>query len=188
MNIFFTASLRGKEISYEFYKRIYDILSKDHTVFADHVFDLTNEEIKQWSPDYHFMYYQKILTKIRHTDLVVAEVSFNSINVGYEISLALEQKKFVIALYTGTDEPYIFKQIESDMLSEKVYIINYTNKDLEKQLLESLQYTKKNLMQRFTLLLPYKTINYLHTVSKKKRISKSHFVRSLIEEKMDKNS
>lgn len=188
VQIFFTASLRGKEVNYQSYKRIYDVLIRDHQVFAEHVFDLTKETIKQWSADYHFEYYQKILAKIKTTDLIVAEVTYPSINIGYEISLALEQRKHVIALYTGTSEPTIFQHLESDFNHDRLSIIQYERHNLENQLTDTLQYIKKNLTQRFTLLLPYKVMVYLEEVSRDKRISKSYFIRKLIDQHMLSNS
>lgn len=184
MNVFLTASLRGKEKYDKYYSKIYNLIKKGHTVYADHVFDYDVERVHNWDPEYRFDYYQNVIEKIKYCDLLVAELSLSTINVIYEICIALELKKNAIVLYTGNEEPKFIEEIDPSSADSRLQIINYTSSNLEPQLLMALSDAKKMINQRFTILLPTHIINYLDKIFRDKKIPRAVYIRNLIEKDM----
>lgn len=184
MNIFFTTNDPATQAQYLLYQNIYTFLKNDHSVFTKISFVDLYTVYTQTLPPKNVLYYQKILEEIKKTDLLIAEVTHFDPITTYEINLALNQGKQVIALFKGPQEPDIFNTIEDTNLNEKLYVLEYTDHMIERQLENILSYNKKNLIQRFTLLLPHEMMHYLETVTREKRISKSHYIRSLIKEHM----
>lgn len=187
MNIFFTASLRGKQKYGRNYKQIYAELSKNHIVFAKHLFDYNIDTVHGWDPEYRFDYYQDAINKIRFCDLLVAELTISTINVIYEIAIALELKKNVVVLYAGDSLPKFIEEIDIKLTENKIQTINYTKENLANQLKTVLNSARKMIAQRFTILLPTHIINYLDAVSKEIRIPRAVYIRQLIEKNMEIN-
>lgn len=181
MNIFFTASLRGKEKYLSNYKRLYNALSIKHKVFADHVFNLELEEVSSWEPDYHFDYYVNILNKIKECDCFVVELTSLSINIEYEVSLALNLKKNILAFYWEDAKIKDLDFMDLFQDKEKIQLITYNSDNLEKVTQTGLKNVKNNLNKRFTILLPTRIVNYLEKNSKDTSVPISVYIRQLIE-------
>lgn len=186
MNVFFTAPLRGKDKYEEQYKQIYKILKKKNKVFAEHLLGKDVDLVHNWDPEYRFEFYQDVIDKIKYCDLLVAELSVSTINVIYEICIAVELKKNVIILYEGKKEPKFIEEIEdSKLIDGRIQVLNYTNGDLERLLTIGLETAKKQVSQRFTILLPTHITNYLEDKSKKNKVPRSVYIRRLIEKDME---
>jgi len=101
MKIYFTGSLHNKDIDKEVYAKIVHLLEADgHEVRADHILKTKQGELDAQSASERSIYYEKLNKWISNADLVVGEVSYPStINIGHEISLALDKGKPVLALY-----------------------------------------------------------------------------------------
>lgn len=158
-------------------------------------------------------YFENLLENITTSHLVVAEISYVNNTLTREISYALELGKPVIALYdkslvdnvqplivgntADTLFVYGYNQIGSiDYLSgDDKNLTSLKNKKkfddraddtLEKVLINAIDETRKNIREKFTMTLPSELMDYLDQISKKKRISRSDFVRGLIEESKGK--
>ena len=181
MVIFFTASLRAKAAHLKQYQAIFRYLAQEHTVLAEHVFNLELDQVISWSPEYHFKYYQTVLERIKLAEVVVAEVTAGSLNVGYEISIALQQNKPVIALYEQGSQPQILEQVDQTLFETKILAVEYQTRGLFTQLATALQEVAKQVTQRFTLLLPHHLMMHLETVARQQGLARSVYVRQLIE-------
>ena len=114
MIIFFTASLRGKKENLDVYTQVDKILRQKNEVISDHVFKYDVDEVHEWDPEYRFSFYQALFNEIKTADILVAEATTSSINIGYEVCIALELKKNVIVLYQGDKYPELLKNIDDE--------------------------------------------------------------------------
>ena len=107
MKIYFTASLTGKKLYEENYKKIVFCLRElDCNVFTSHIFHKSREQVRNEDKKSRFIYHQLLNKNIKWCDAVVSEVSYPSTSVGYEISLAVKKGKPVIALYFEKEGDY----------------------------------------------------------------------------------
>jgi len=186
MKIFFIASIHGKEKYGDNYSTIVKFLNKTgHTVFSDHVLKISKKEINEWENEKKVSFHKKIMDKIKTVDVVVAEISYSSMSVGYLISLALDCGKPTIVLYSGKKEPHILSTIEK---SDRLFLYKYNNLlDLENNLKGLIEDASDQMDVRFNFFISPKIGAYLDWISKNKRIPRAVFLRRLIKEHMKKN-
>jgi len=178
---YFVASIKGRDSYFENYKAIVDALTglghsvAEFTLYPskEYVYGLDAKEKKE--------FYEKMSKCISEADIVVVEASYPSINVGHEITLALEKGKPVIALHINGKEPHLLQ----GLLSEKLLILEYSLDTIREILEYGIEEAKTRIDMRFTILLPPKIVGYLNRISKEKRIPRSVFIRNLIEDKME---
>lgn len=121
--------------------------------------------------------YNQVLTRLSTCDVVVMEVSSPStLQIGHQLTVALEKHKPVIALYAEGQEPSFFIGYQNPLL----IWTPYTNQTLETELTAAMQYATDQQDVRFNLLLSAKMNQYLGAASQELQVSKSHFIRSLI--------
>lgn len=183
MKIYFTASLRGKERFQEEYKLIVRSLEELGYQVHEHILQTDPEKPDKESPEEKVKIYQKLLRFTRASALVVAEVSSPSLSVGHEISLALELNKPVIALHLEGHRPRLLEGNPD----EKLHIIPYNHANLKSSLKESLNLAMDQIDVRFNFFIPPRIVIYLNWVAKKRKIPRSVFLRSLLEEEMKKD-
>jgi hypothetical protein len=120
-------------------------------------------------------------------DLLVAEVSKESTNLGYKIAQALSQKIPVLGLYPDSlDFSQIPTSIKNDN-SGNLTLKSYNKANLKKTLKDYLSSLKKERETRFNFILPAELIDYLEWIPFQKKKSKSAFIRDLIREEMEKD-
>ena len=186
MKIYFVGSIAAYESNVYDYKLITSTLrALGHEVFDTHM-ERSLDAVKSDSSAYRANYYKELIKKIKMSDVVVAEVSFpSSINIGHEITLALEYEKPVFALYVHGKSPMMLE----GNLNEKFIMGEYStsNEDDFKVLLE------KNLEKliglsdiRFNFFISPKMSRFLDWISKDRMIPKAVFLRKLIEDEIDK--
>jgi hypothetical protein len=185
MKIYFTAAISLKDIYGENYKLIVNRLEKlGHKVIHSQITGLSLQDVLNTTDEQRVIYYKKVVKWISECDLLVAEVSFPStLNVGHEVSLALEKGKSVIALYVEGKSSPLFAGIKSDrLLYEK-----YTPENINETLGESLEYIQENGDTRFNFIVPRKILEYLDWIAIHKHLPRSVYLRNLIEQDMKKN-
>src|SRR5258708_1790355 len=137
MIIYFTASLAAKDQYLEKYKKIIAFLeSQGHTVIAQHIIDSSESKIRMSTRTERLQFHNQLEKWLKSCDFVIAETSFPSISVGYEISLALRLARPVLVLYSEGDPPSLLAHHENDRL----YCEKYTNEDLGKIILDFIDY------------------------------------------------
>jgi len=139
-NIYFTAAISRKAEFGKYYQQIIEALkSENHQVVHEHISNKNLSDIQKQSKQEKTGYYQKFLSMMDEADIVVAEVSFPAtINIGYEISLALERNKPVIGLYRQGLEMYFLEGNTSD----NFILEEYDDESLEIVIKNALRYAK----------------------------------------------
>lgn len=185
MNIYFTAAISLKDKYGDYYLKIVDLLiSNGHKVVHEHITKVSMKNISDSSIEERNSYYKKVQRWISEADLVVAELSFPStLNIGYEISAAIERGKTVIGLYLKDCSSAFFQGISSD----KFIYEEYTEKTLEYVLKNALELAQDTADVRFNFIISPSLLEYLDWIAKNKKLPRSVYLRRLIEEDMAKN-
>lgn len=173
MTIYFTASQSQRKLYGENYLKIISILEK----MGHKVIDLSSKKDQVG-------HYKNIIRRISDVDLVIAEVTYPStVNIGHEITLALDKGKTVVGLYlTGKISPFL-----EGLKSDKFIYTEYSPDTLEETLKETLDYAKQNADTRFNFLIPSSLLEYLNWVAQNRHLPRSVYLRKLIESDMTKN-
>ncbi len=182
MNIYFTGAIYFSDLYGQFYQRIVKTLVEaEYNVTHDHITGKTMKDIGDHSGEKNEDYYKKTQRKISKADIVVAETSFPStLNIGHEVSLALEKGKPVIALYLKDKSSHFFKGINS----EKFQYLEYTPDNLEKVVKDAIQRAVESSDTRFNFYISPEIGRYLDWISLHKKTPRAVFLRSLLEKAM----
>ena len=181
MNIYFTASVVGRDQHLDHYKLISKIVTdKGHTIFADHILNISENEIHLKTEKERLDFHHKLEGWIESCDFMIVEASFPSISVGYEVSMALQRGKPVLILYSEGHPPSLFAYHENDRLVCEKY--NTTN--LSEIIDTFIDYVKGVHDSRFTFFITPRIATYLEEVSREEKIPKSVYLRKLIDEDM----
>ncbi|CAN5126927.1 hypothetical protein BH09PAT2_BH09PAT2_10660 [soil metagenome] len=182
LTLYFTASIAAKEQYLPKYTQIVDHIKKSgHEIISDHIFKATEREISTKSRDERLNFHNKIEKWIYQCDGLIAETSFPSISVGYEISLALRVGKPVLILYSEGDPPSLLAHHKD----EKLLCEKYTSQTLPSILDDYMHYIESKSDLRFTFFITPKIASYLDDIAKKDKLPKSVYLRKLIERDMD---
>jgi hypothetical protein len=180
MKVGLITSTRGKKMYGHLYDSILQHLQKKgHDVL--HTLELVEEEVYQHSIEWREKFFLDFYKKLDKVDIVVAETSFPSANVGYGVSYVVQHGKPIIVLHTKETEHenYWLSDIASRL--ENVVVHPYE----ENELLETLEYAlllaEEKADKRFTIIFPGSLMNKLEDYSRKKRIPKAVYVRQLVE-------
>lgn len=178
MKAYFTTSIYfKKQRSDSLNKIINTLVGEKVEVQFDHIMNVSMDDISAITYQASISYYKKVKKWISSSDIVVAEISFPStINVGHEITLALELSKPVLAFYEKGSEVVFLSGIED----ENFFYIEYENRNIINVLKRSLKYVAERQLKRFNLMLEPSMINFLNKRSKETKIPKSQILRSLI--------
>lgn len=183
MKVYFTASITGKK----YYEKNYCLIVKTlkslgYKLIFNDVFQKSADEIWNQSRERDREFYKFLRGCLQKCDFLVAEISYPSISVGFEIATALNMAKPVLVLYSTEKVVPLLGGIEGDQLIIEQY--NLTN--LKSVIKTSLEFLKENKDLRFTMLLSPKVVRFLNNISKKRAVPKSVYIRKLIEGDMEK--
>jgi len=184
MRVYFTASLRGKKEFGENYVEIVNALKKlEHRIFCEHILGNDSPRVSSFSKDDAKKNYSRILSEIKKAEIVVAEVSTQSLSVGHELTEAMSLNKPLIVLYTGDRKPGLL----FGSSYEKMQIVQYTPGEIDGVMKKAIEEAKKQEDVRFNFFVSPKILNYLDWVAQKRMIPRSVFLRNLIEREMRKD-
>jgi hypothetical protein len=184
LNLYFTASIAARDKYLENYKKIIShVEKKGHTMIADHILMPTEKEISLKSREDRLAFHNQLEQWIYSCDGVIAETSFPSISVGYEISLALRVGKPVLILYSEGEPPSLLAHHKD----EKLLCEKYSSVTLPSIIDDFLHYIQSKSDLRFTFFITPKIASYLDEIAKKNKLPKSVYLRKLIERDMDEN-
>lgn len=185
LTLYFTGSIAAKDQYLPNYEKIVSHIEKrGHAVLADHILKAQSEhEISMYNREDRLKFHTKLEQWIYSCDGMVAETSFPSISVGYEISLALRVGKPVLILYSEGDPPSLLAHHKD----EKLLCEKYTQADLPTLLDDFLHYIQSKSDLRFTFFITPKIASYLDETARKNKLPKSVYLRKLIEKDMDEN-
>ncbi|OGD62855.1 hypothetical protein A2160_05720 [Candidatus Beckwithbacteria bacterium RBG_13_42_9] len=179
MKVYFTASLTGKKLFGENYQKITSSLRRQgHQVFDEHIVNSTKEKIMNESPGQRLAYIKLLNKNLRWCDVVLAEVSYPSTSVGFEICLAMSRQKPVLAMH---DERGDFPSLLEGFKEEVASIIAYKLDEVDKVLEGALEFIKDRVLtKRFTILFSPRIVRFLDTIAQTGTISRSEYIRDLI--------
>lgn len=181
MLAYFTASIVGKKYHLDKYKKIIQFLeSKNIEVISEHILSATEAGIRMQSKEKRLQFHSELESWINSCNFMIAETSFPSISVGYEISLALDRGKPVLILYSEGDPPSLLAFHES----EKIVCEKYSLDTLESILSDFLLYVRGGSDTRFTFFISSAQAAHLDKASRNGRLPKSAYLRHLIDEDM----
>ncbi len=184
MRVYFTASLTGKAQYSENYHAIVSALKHlGHEVIADHIFSTTAKETRSDPLNKRLEYLRYLNDGLAKCDLLIAETSYPSTSVGFEVCWALNRGKSVVVLYT---ENVGFPPVLAGVDNEKLIIEVYSKSNLFKVIGGALTMVEKTKDQRFTMLLPADIMQHLDTLSDG-GTTRSEYIRKLIKKDMDKS-
>ena len=171
--MYFSASSHFLDKNKNLYNKIIKILSKNgYNLISNWIYDKTKLNPEQL--------FKQANNAIRKSDLLIAEITNPSTSVGQQISLALSQKiPVIILIKSGVKyEP----RFTFGMKSPYISIIRYDSFSLEGELKNNLDKIKKNKYVKFNFVTTREINNFLEETSKEKKISKSKFLRKIIED------
>lgn len=185
LTIYFTGSLTAKQQYLPNYMKIVDHIKKrGNTVIADHILKPTEHEVSMGTREERLAFHNKLEKWIYSCDGIVAETSFPSISVGYEISLALRVGKPVLILYSEGEPPSLLAHHKD----EKLLCEHYNVPQLPTILDDFLHYIQSKSDLRFTFFITPNIASYLDGIAKKNKLPKSVYLRKLIEKDMEENT
>jgi hypothetical protein len=183
MLAYFTASIVGKKYHLENYRRIAALLKeKDVQVVDEHILNVSEKDIQLQSKQKRLEFHTQLEDWVNSADFLVAETSFPSISVGYEISMALDRGKPVLILYSEGDPPSIFAYHEN----EKIVCEKYTLETLPAIITDFLHFVRGEADTRFTFFISSKQAAHLAKQAKAHRVPKSVYLRNLIDKDSQK--
>ncbi len=184
MKIYFTASITGKNKYQKNYKTIVSSLeSLGHKVISDHILQSDSDELLAEDAHEREEHHKKLSKWLNQADIVVAEVSFPSVSVGYEVALGLEKNKPVLALHEESQVPVALLGETSD----KFILASYNTTDIKKDIKYLVDEVSDQMDTRFNFFISPKHQNYLDWIAKNRKVPRSVFLRRLIEEHMEQN-
>ena len=183
MKVFFIASIHGKRKFENNYRAIIDYFrSAGHTIEAEHVLGVVGKDLESWDDEKDLRFHKSILTGIKGADIVVAELSYSSVSVGYLVSVAVESGKPTIALYSGEEVPHLLTLLEQ---SENFQVIYYSDiREIKKEIPNLVNNAMERKDSRFNFFVPRRLLVYLDWISKNKRIPRAVYLRQLITREM----
>lgn len=156
--------------------------SLGHELVTNHYLERKVEDIKLESSSESELYAKKVHKWIRKADVVIFETTKPDVSVGFELALALNMMKPVIVLYHKDNgiRPFSLQGISTD----KLQLLSYDENTLVETLTLALEYALETSDVRFNFFISPSIGVYLDWISKYKKIPRSVYLRSLIEQDM----
>ena len=178
MKVYFTASIAAKKQYISNYKAIINYLeSHGHHVVYQHIMNATEESVREMEREDRVAFLRRVESWIKASSFVIAETSFPSVSVGYEVALALRLAKPVLVLYSEGDPPSLLKYHTYDRLHTE----KYTPSSVGTVMDDFIRYIEGKHDTRFTFFLPEELNAYLEDASKRRKMTKSMYLRQLLE-------
>ncbi|MCW1296474.1 MAG: nucleoside 2-deoxyribosyltransferase [Candidatus Parvarchaeota archaeon] len=121
MKIYFAGSIRGGRRGRKTYAKIIEHLKKFGVVLTEHICNRLSCKGEKLESK---RIYERDIKWLREADIVVAEVTFPSLGVGYEIAKAEEMEKKIICLFNTRKRKKLSAMIEGN---KNIILITYKN-------------------------------------------------------------
>lgn len=183
MKIYFIASPRALDKDGPLLRSAYDFLAKDNKMLSDLIIKLNKNSLDEFYSAPHkerIRHFKKTMNCVKEAELVVVEISIHSMSMGYIVNRAMELGKPVIVLYKKGFAPHFFSGIQNERLQK----IEYQKDNLFKVLKKAINVAKNQVDVRFNFFVTPRILAYLDWLSRRKRIPRAVYLRSLIEKDM----
>ncbi|PIR59676.1 MAG: hypothetical protein COU68_04325 [Candidatus Pacebacteria bacterium CG10_big_fil_rev_8_21_14_0_10_45_6] len=186
MKVFYTTSLRNVAKNRDRLETIYVLIEKlGHTNLDKVLFNIPDS--KKFYDGLHkekLSHYNRMIACIKKADVVLLEVSTQSLSMGFILHTALGMNKPVIALHTSGKSPFFVQGIED----KRLRVQEYDLETIEKVLTEALEFAQETFDVRFDFFISPEISMHLDTLARENRVPKSVYLRSLIETDMAKEN
>jgi hypothetical protein len=188
MLINFVASKSNIESEIEYYRRIVETFKKGgHTLISDwfeEAFEMWQKKSDfdelDWESIYAFQ-----MESIAKADIVIADATVRSFAVGFQVAMALQQKKPTLVLQREENSTgaYYPSSAKDNLLKNRTY----NSKNLE-EIIE--EFVKENTIDnkdlRFNFFIDRKIYNYLRWAAFKTGKTKAEILRDLVKNEIEK--
>jgi len=175
VKVVFVASVNGKSKQKFFYLSIIGVIKElGHDVFYEYIIKENPETINK-TYKRNIKLHKNLIKNIKNADLIISEITHESVSVGYLIHEALLYNKPVIAMSRLDSTPNISIFLENFTFIP--YKKAFEIKDLLPKAIEGVNFEKN---KRLNFLLTEKLDEKLKNIAIKNNTSKSEFLRSLI--------
>lgn len=186
MKIYITASIRLTDESMKDINNLVKHLeSKGHNV---NKYKLAGDYAKKQSFDEGDLseYHKKMMNSIKQCDVVIADISTKSSGLGYEVAIALQERKPILALFRGRPQDHSSLSLSSNP-SKLLKLRNYTPETINQVAEDFLKEAKEQIDTKFILIISPEIDKYLSWASDERRMHKAQLVRNAVEEMMAKD-
>lgn len=184
MKIYFLGAISGLDKYKKNYQKEVRILEKlGHNVVSDHILERDKDKTETFVIKNDVDYFEFMSSRIKSSDLVVADISFPTANIGFEISHALSNNVPVIALYSAEKGNKVIPLLVGNQ-SDLLKLCSYSDETLERILKSEVDKIQDSNSAKFTILINESIAEYLDWVSKKNNLTRSAFIKDLIEKFM----
>jgi hypothetical protein len=185
MKIYFDSTLLGKEHGLAAnYEAIYKTIEKlGHKNLSRTLLDITSADIFKQTNKEASEFHHKMIKNMKEADIIVFELSYSTVGMGYMAATALQLGKPLIALHLPDKDLYVLRGMES----EKLTLVEYTMSNLEQVLKEAIAFASDSMDTRFNFFVPPHISHYLDWITKYKKLPRAVYLRELIEEHMRQN-
>ena len=187
MRIGFLTSHRGQKQFEKEHKGLVAYLEKrGHEVV--HSLDTTIEKLVPLSYPEREAIFMKFYQQLEECDIVIAECSIQSTQVGFGLAQVRSKGKPIVILSLKNSGGEFATPGETFSNVENVFVAEYTFDTLSFVLNEALEYMQPHIDKRFTMIFPAHLLAKVEEVAHKKKLPKAVYIRQLIEENLQKNS
>lgn len=182
MKIFFTGSPRALRFSKskDDLIKIFNALSRHGENLSTLVVDANPDEFYALSYEGVVKHYETTIENLKNADVVVAEVSMQSMAMGYLVNKCLELSKPILCLHTKGKVPFFL----SGIVDSNLVISEYDSNSIDQVADDAFDYFSGNKDKRFNLMLPPPMLSFLNDMSKKYGIAKAEILRNEIRKLM----
>lgn len=181
IHVYFTASVSAKNKYLLEYKNIIGHLEMlGHKVTSKHIIDITESQIQEESREEILQFQEKVEQWIKKCDCIIADTSFPSVSVGYEIALALRIGKPVMVFYGEGGPPSLLTYYKD----EKLITEKYNDANYKESIENFINFVKGKTELRFTFFITPSIAVFLDDVTRNEKTPKAVYIRKLIEKDM----
>ena len=184
MKVHFIGGLEG-DLS-DYHKIISMIESSGWEVVTKHSIERSIDDVKKETPEDAELYAKKMKQWIMKADVVFVEMSRPGLGTGFEVAVALDSGKPVVALYKPGpyNGHFVLRGLEGK--DNKLQVLSYNDDNLKEVVRMAIDFATDSMDTRFNFFISPKHQNYLDWVSKKRRVPRAVYLRRLIEDDMKK--
>ena len=179
MKLFFSTTPRVKAVYPDSIERIYKKLHKlPYELTETYIEHAKSNELDRWSIEKKMQYNIDFTRAIANSDVCVFETSIPSLGVGHMLHHCISINKPVVAFFQGGKVPFML-DVESHRC---VFPVEYDNTNLEEELVFGIKMALEEQKQiRLNVLISAEMNLHIGKIAKIKRMSKSGFVRWLVD-------
>lgn len=131
--------------------------------------------------------YKEIVDALAKSDVIIADTSYNSFGVGYQVAIAFQQKKPILLLRRASADSDAFARGPSNEL-----VAHVIYKDDEEMAKAVTRFLKENDIQtkdmRFNFFIDRPIYNYLRWAAQKTGKTKAEILRDLVDREIKKET